>query len=124
MTKPTALRIAQGTAHRNKHRQNNDAPIPVRGIGEPPQHLNKKEAAAWDEIVGITYAGTMGEGDRIALEMLVKLLLILRENFEEMSAQQMVRLHALLSGFGLTPADRNKVRVIQKGERLNKFTQF
>ena len=118
--KPAALRELHGTAHRNKHRDNQDAPQPTRGIGPPNSSLTEYEQAIWDEVVGISYAGVMGEADRIALEMMCRLISEMRLNFQDMTAAKITQLSTLLGRFGMTPSDRTKI-VIPKAEKKNPF---
>lgn len=118
--KPTALKVAQGTASRNKQRQNPNEPVPARGIGPAPGHLNPGQKKIWDEIVGIMYAGVLGEADRIALELMTVLLDEFRVNPLDFSGAKLARLEGLLSRFGMTPADRTKI-VVPKGEKKNPF---
>jgi len=119
--KPTALKEVQGTAHRNKQRQNPDEPEPERGIGPAPEHLNAQEKQIWDEIVANMYAGVLGEADRMALELMVKLICIVRNDFEAMTGAQLARLNGLMSQFGMTPADRTKISVPKDKNEGNPF---
>ena len=118
--KPTALKQLQGTANDHPGRQNQDQPIPPRGIGPPNKVLTGMEKEIWDEVVGISYAGVLGEADRIALEMMCRLISEMRTNFEEMTAAKITQLSALLGRFGMTPSDRTKI-VIPKSKNANAF---
>lgn len=118
--KPQALREIQGTAKDHPSRQNKEQPIPARGIGPTHSSLTEYEAAIWDEVVGISYAGVLGEADRIALEMMCRLIAEMRLNFEEMTAAKITQLSQLLGRFGMTPSDRTKI-VIPKKENDNPF---
>lgn len=118
--KPSALKAIQGTDQKNKDRLNENEPVPVRGIGPAGSVLNEYEQAIWDEVVGISYAGVLGEADRIALEMMCRLIAEMRLNFEEMTAAKITQLSQLLGRFGMTPSDRTKI-VIPKKENQNPF---
>lgn len=119
--KPTALKEIQGTAHRNKQRQNPDEPRPERGIGPAPEHLGEDLSVIWDEVVSHMYAGVLGEADRIGLEAMVRLIHLMRWDFEAMSGAQLARLNGLLSQFGMTPADRTKISVPKSKDHSNPF---
>ena len=119
--KPMAIKQIQGTADRNKQRQNPNEPTPSRGIGPAPEHLGGDLSAVWDEVVSQMYAGVLGEADRIALETMVRLINLMRTDFDTMTAAQLARLNGLLSQFGMTPADRTKISVPQNKEKGNPF---
>lgn len=119
--KPTALKEVQGTAHRNKQRQNPDEPKPSRGIGPAPDHLGENISEIWDEVVSNMYAGVLGEADRIGLETMARLIHLMRTDFDSMSGAQLSRLNGLLSQFGMTPADRTKISVPKSKDQGNPF---
>jgi len=121
--KPQALRELHGTANRNKHRDNQEQPEVTRGIGPPSNRLTAEQKEIWDEIVGQMYAGVLAEGDRLALELLCRLVLEMRNNFEEMNASKITQLVGLLSRFGMTPSDRTKI-IVPKKEESNPFAKF
>lgn len=118
--KPQALREIQGTSKDHPDRQNADQPVPVRGIGPAHNSLNEYEQNIWDEVVGISYAGVLGEADRIALEMMCRLIAEMRLDFVEMTAAKITQLSGLVGRFGMTPSDRTKI-VIPKGTKQNDF---
>jgi phage terminase small subunit len=118
--KPSALKAIQGTDKQNPERTNKNEPVPVRGIGPNHSSLDEYEAAIWDEVVGISYAGVLGEADRIALEMMCRLIAEMRLDFVEMTAAKITQLSQLLGRFGMTPSDRTKI-VIPKGKAQNPF---
>ena len=118
--KPTALKKLQGTDKQHPERLNENEPIPVRGIGPHHSTLTEYEASIWDEVVGISYSGVLGEADRIALEMMCRLIAEMRLNFEEMTAAKITQLSQLLGRFGMTPSDRTKIS-IPKEKNKNAF---
>ena len=118
--KPTALKKLQGTDKQHPERLNENEPIPVRGIGPHHSTLTEYEAAIWDEVVGISYSGVLGEADRIALEMMCRLIAEMRLNFEEMTAAKITQLSQLLGRFGMTPSDLTKIS-IPKEKNKNAF---
>ncbi len=115
---PTALRDVKGMDKKNPSRRNENEPEPTRGIGPAPKHFDKKHQAIWDEIVGISYAGVLGEADRIALEIMVSLLYRFRNATYRKNSKvvlltgvELGRLSGLISQFGMTPSDRSKINV-------------
>ena len=112
--KPKALRELQGTIKDHPGRQNQNQPEPTRGIGPANSTLTEYEREIWDEVVGISYRGVLGEADRIALEMMCRLIAEMRLNFEEMTAAKITQLSTLLGRFGMTPSDRTKISIPQE----------
>lgn len=127
-TKPQALRELQGTAKDHPGRQNKNQPVPTKGIGPANRpgcgsNLNDAEQAIWDEIVSISYSGVLGEADRLALEMMCRLVNEMRTNFEEMTAAKITQLSNLIGRFGMTPSDRAKI-VVPSGKKKNGFADL
>ena len=85
--------------------------------------MNERERQIWDEIVKISYKGVLGEGDRIALELMCRLVYDFRYSPDDFNAAKYAQLSNLLGRFGLTPSDRTKI-VIPKGEDQNPFEQL
>lgn len=118
--KPQALRDLQGTSDDHPGRQNPDQPMPSRGIGPAHETLTEYQQAIWDEVVSISYRGVLGEADRIALEMMCRLIAEMRNSFDQMTAAKITQLSALIGRFGMTPSDRTKI-VIPKSKNKNAF---
>lgn len=121
--KPTALKELNGSARHDPQRINRSEPKPTRGIGPANRSLNEQQQAIWDEVVGISYSGVLGEADRIALEMMCRLIYEMRSDFENMTAAKITQLSTLLGRFGMTPSDRSKI-VIPKAEKKNPFAML
>jgi len=117
---PTEVKENRGSFKVHPERRPDGEPEPVLGIGLPPEHMTEAEKSIWHEIVNISYAGVLGEGDRLALEALCKLVYKMRFQWEDMKGQDLARLHGLLSGFGMTPADRSRINV-PKTKKSNPF---
>lgn len=118
--KPTALKKLQGSDKIHPGRINHNEPTPARGIGPANSTLTEYEQEIWDEVVGISYRGVLGEADRIALEMMCRLIAEMRLDFAEMTAAKITQLSQLLGRFGMTPSDRTKI-VIPKESNKNPF---
>ena len=121
--KPQALRELNGTSKDHPDRQNPNQPIPTKGIGPPNKVLTEYEQNIWDEIVGISYPGVLGEADRIALEMMCRLVGEMRMDFESMTAAKITQLSGLVGRFGMTPSDRSKI-VVPKVAKANGFASL
>lgn len=139
MRRPTALKLLDGTI--NVTRQNKDEPERTFAIPDPPKHLSKEQRAAWKLFAEkISTMRITTEEDFAALEMLAcrwahyqELQAKLRTKdgmtYETTTANgsRMIRprpeltmlqtvehaLLGLLGRFGLTPADRQRVKTIK-----------
>lgn len=108
--KPTAVLELVGAYKKNPQRKRKHEPKPAQGIGkfiEGPTDLS----SIWDEVVAQTVPGVMTMSDRIALEMVCRLMAEIRIKPDEISVGKVTALCNLLGRFGLTPADRAKVSV-------------
>lgn len=108
--KPTAVLELVGAYKKNPQRKRKSEPKPAQGIGkfiEGPVDLS----SIWDEVVAQTVPGVMTMSDRLALEMVCRLMAEIRSKPDEISVGKVTALCNLLGRFGLTPADRAKVTV-------------
>lgn len=121
--KPTALKELQGSFKPHPERRNKNEPVSSEEIGIALTTLSADEKKIWDEIKGIACDGVLTAADRIALELLCKLIHEMRYSFEDMNAAKLSRLTFLLSQFGMTPADRSKINIPQKKEK-NVFEEY
>ena len=119
--KPLELRQLHGTAKDHPGRQNRDAPGPNGGIGPAPVYLSAYEAAIWDELVGQMHARVMGQADRLAFELAVRITAEMRLGFGDMPTPRLALLSSLLSRFGMTPVDRTKLIVPKSEKSENPF---
>jgi hypothetical protein len=117
--KPTQLKIVNGSAKHDPQRINRDEPD-AQDLGDPPASLVGYELACWHEIVSHSWPGVIGKSDRLALELMARLVAIMRTDFENMNAAQINKLETLLARFGMTPSDRAKISV-KKGKPKNGF---
>lgn len=125
--KPQALRELHGTANRNKHRDNQNAPVPIRGIGPAPDYFNAEQSKTWDYLVSIMFAGVLAESDRPTMELLTILFWRFRNGSYEDGAMipalavgEMVLMNQIMGKYGMTPSDRQKI-VVPKAEKKNPF---
>lgn len=125
--KPQALRELHGTANRNKYRDNQNAPVPTRGIGPAPDHFSEEQSKTWDYLVSIMFAGVLAESDRPTMELLTVLFWRFRNGSYEQDAVipalavgEMTLMHQIMGKYGMTPSDRQKI-VVPKQEKRNPF---
>jgi phage terminase small subunit len=92
--------------------------------GDPPDTLTPAEQAAWREIVSLAYPGTLSSGDRLALEYGATLLVYLRQERYMVPAPLLGRWEAFLAKFGMTPADRSRVKSTVKKKDDDGISEF
>jgi hypothetical protein len=92
--------------------------------GDPPDTLTPDEQAAWREIVSLAYPGTLSSGDRLALEYGAVLLVYLRQERYMVPAPLLGRWEAFLAKFGMTPADRSRVKSTVKKKEDDGIGEF
>ena len=128
--KPQAIRELNGTANRNKHRDNQNQPKVVRGIGPAPDHFTEMQSDIWDYLVSVMFAGVLAESDRPTMEMMSVLFYRFRHgDYEEqsvcpaLSGVELSRLDSLMGRYGMSPSDRTKI-VVPKKDDANPFTEM
>ena len=112
--KPLSLAVINGT----------ETEAPEIGIGEAPDYFNDIERSLWDELVSQAHHNTLGINDRVAFELLVRLMYEMRYAFEGMSSAKLSQLTNMLGRFGLTPADRQRVVSGKPSKKDNPFGKF
>ena len=106
--KPTAILQLVGAYKKNPQRKPKNEPKPTLGIGKFEEG-SAVIADIWDEVVSQVVPGVLTISDRLALELVCRLLAEIRLRPEEISVGKVTALCNLLGRFGLTPADRSKV---------------
>ena len=101
-------------AHPGRYRQRQTAADGFVPLGEPPAHLNKAEASAWNEIRDKAAPGTVSEGDFMIVELAARLLVQSREDWANFSATNKRILHSLASDLGMSPIRRGKIPTAQE----------
>lgn len=86
-------------------------------IGAAPAHLNAKQSAVWEEIKGFYPPNVLADVDRVAFEQLVVLVSNARAKRWKIPGSDHSRITTLLGLFGMTPADRSRVKVRQRGAK-------
>lgn len=106
--KLTNVLEASGAFDHNPQRRNKDEPDPVGVLGDPPTGFTPAQKRTWKEIQDSSPPGVFGAQDRIAMEMCVKMLCQFRSG--KLKTNLYIRLESLLCKFGMTPADRSRVK--------------
>lgn len=121
-SKPTAVLELVGAYKKNPQRKRKNEPKPTQGIGtfsEGPTSLTE----IWDEVVAQVVPGVLTISDRLALELVCRLLAEIRMHPEEISVGKVTALCNLLGRFGLTPADRAKITIPEE-EKEDEWSGF
>ena len=115
--KPTEQLRASGAAqnHPERLKAREGEPIVSEPLGSPPPHLNPLELDVWREIEAMIPARVATAADALALECLVKLTIQIRTE-EKPTASLFAQALTYMGRFGLTPSDRAKMTVPEKGD--------
>lgn len=111
--KPNHLKLINGSAKHNpdRHRDDHLIPEPKKlDVGNPPRYFNKELKKVWREVKKIIPDGVAGDSDRISFEMLCLVIYRIRTS-DDFVASHFQQYIALSSRFGLTPSDRQKVKI-------------
>lgn len=116
--KPNYLKLLNGSAkqHPERHREDHLIPEPEHELGDAPDTLGAEYVPIWDELVSIIPAGVTGDSDRISLEFLCRLIFEIRTS-DTFTASHYQQYMSFASRFGLTPADRQRVKVPEKPKK-------
>lgn len=111
---PTNVLALRGAFDKNpdRGRARANEPAPTKPLGLPPKHLTDEQKAVWRELAKRLPEGVAFDSDRHAFEMLAVLFAEFRASQLRMPPPQMRQIENLLGRFGLTPADRSKVKAI------------
>ena len=115
--KPTAVLELTGAFKKNPARAQDRAeePRPLNPVGEPPPSLSAGAKKCWLEIVSLLPFGVAYDSDRIALEQYAETLAFCRMHKwradKGVDSKTLVRMEAMYARFGMTPADRSRIKV-------------
>lgn len=106
---PTAIQEARGSflRHPERKRARSGEPKPTGELGEPPEHMERDEKAAWRELAALVPPGVAKNCDRWAFENTVILQVKNRKGRANAGEQSLLK--GYLAALGLTPADRSRV---------------
>jgi len=124
--KPTTILHLNGALRKNAKRYADraDEPIDNEPLGDPPSHLQPTEAAVWHEIKGQMVEGVALASDRLAFEMLCRLVGAVRTSgVDALDGAGRAQMTKLLASFGLTPADRSRVKAPPSAKKGNPFAR-
>ena len=93
-------------------------------LGDPPAHLNKREAAAWNEIRLKAVSGSLAEGDFMLVELAARLPVKSRYNWASFSASESRILQSIANDLGMSPIKRGRISPAKKEESGGKFASI
>lgn len=93
-----------------------DQPFPV----EAPAHLTAAARKCWLELVASLPPGVAFDSDKQAMEQLANLLAFCRKYKWQVDMKVHAQFLRLLGVFGMTPADRSRIRVAPKSKEDGK----
>ena len=103
---------------KSKKKRHGARPISSGPLGEAPSHLKLAQKRVWDELSSIVPAGAVEASDRWAFELLVCLMSKFRRG--EAKAGEVNQISSQLARFGMTPADRERVKPSQDPQNQKK----
>jgi len=123
--KPTNILALKGAFKKDPARlkKREGEPVDDNPVGEPPMHLSENAKQAWNEIISTSIGGVLGQADRIAIEMAANALVKCRGlpgpggEIAKITMSDQTLLFKYLSQFGMTPADRSKIRIPAKKKK-------
>jgi phage terminase small subunit len=120
---PSNLLELKGAYKRNPNRRHHAEPVPTKKIGLPPRTFDKAHKKIWRELVRCFELASLGNSDRLALEVLCCLTHEFRKDPESFQAAKHGRMSSLIGLFGGMPAMRSKIQV-KKKPQANAFADF
>lgn len=121
MTRPrlaTSILDARGSFkdHPERKRKRDGEPENMPELSKSPRGFTPQERAIWREFTKCMHKGAVFEPDRYIVELAVRLITKMRNNWDEMTAAEMGRLQGALGQLGMSPAERSKLNVLKKPE--------
>jgi len=112
---PTSSLESKGSflKHPERKRARADEPKPTGELGEPPNDLDGEEKKAWYYLASLLAPGVVSNMDRASMEEMACLRVICKGKRATAAERQLYR--GYLAAFGMTPADRSRVRASAPG---------
>lgn len=104
-----------------RFRERKKSPKSEMPLGNAPDDFDAGQKAAWFEFSAYAIPGTLTGADRVALETASVLLAEFRACRADFPAAKYGRLIQMLSAFGMTPVDRQKLGASKDDGENNPF---
>lgn len=124
--KPTEVLKLVGAGKKNPARLRERAGEPTDNdpLGDPPAYLMATEREIWGVLKDQLVEGVALASDRMAFEVLCRLVGLMQTNgIGGMEVGQIAQMNKLFVAFGMTPADRSRVKAPPKNTKKNPFAQ-
>ena len=93
--------------HKNRKEARTGEPVVTKSLGNAPKTFTNEQKKLWREFARMVLAGVATYADRWGVELIVGAMTKFRAGTAKSADLQ--QLSAMLSRFGLTPADRSRV---------------
>ena len=108
--KPTKLHVVSGTYRKDRHADRAGEPEVIEPLGDPPSGWRPTAKVLWHELAGQVPEGVATKADRVAFELLCRLVGKLRgDGVEALTGAAATQIRLVCGEFGMTPASRSKV---------------
>lgn len=113
---PLAVAKLKGADKKNpkRYKDAKEAIQPEVGVGDCPGHMSEGAKKVWAEITPTMVVGVLTIADRFSWEALCELIAEFRMAPTEFTGAKYSTMLGFLSRFGMTPADRVKIKVEKK----------
>lgn len=122
---PTNVLEMRGAFKANPQRreERKDEPVVHEPIGEPPKSFTADQLQAWNDLVTHCPSGVLTKADAMGVEEAARLLAKSRAGTADSNDRRLFANY--LSRFGMTPADRSRVKVVfQDSKPSNPFASI
>ena len=106
---PRELALLKGAHKVNAARYAEEVPKSDLPFGEPPAHMPQDARDVWAEIESLAIPGVLTGADRLTFEIMCNTFAEYRRDPENFQTARITALLAMLSRFGMSPADRNRL---------------
>ena len=121
--KPTKLHVVQGTLRTSRHRDRENEPEIISPLGGAPEAWPVDAKLLWGELSDLLPPGVATKTDRLAFELLCRLVACMRAGPEGLTAALAGQIRAACAAFGMTPESRSRVTGARPPEQ-NPFAKF
>jgi hypothetical protein len=111
--KPPQLLVVEGTLRPGRHAERAHEPTIDVPLGGPPSDWKPSGKALWWEIANAIPAGVATKADRLIVEIVCRLTVVMREEPAKFTSSMAAQLRCCLASLGMTPADRSRVSVVR-----------
>lgn len=121
---PREVAEFKGAHKKDPQRYRDESPKNLIELGDPPPHMYDEAKAIWFELSAYAIPNVLTVADRFTFEIACNLLAEYRESPILFPTARLPQLISLLARFGLSPADRQKLRIDDSKKPSNKFSEF